>query len=132
MDIGYLLISWSEPQHAGTEQGGNKYAHTFAVLLSVSNSRIEESPTPLKKSGTEAQTVCQCETDYVKSELFAFAHRLRLFLCQRSPKSQLLWPRVRPPRPLLSAVIQLSLDLALELGRARRIARHTNTVFANG
>lgn len=51
MDIGYLLISWSEPQHAGTEQGGNKYAHTFAVLLSVSNSRIEESPTPLKKSG---------------------------------------------------------------------------------
>ncbi|XP_042344546.1 spermatid perinuclear RNA-binding protein-like [Plectropomus leopardus] len=44
---------------------GNKYCHPGLASLTNDNSRVEESPTPLEKTGSRAQAVCRGEADYV-------------------------------------------------------------------
>ncbi|KAK0151165.1 hypothetical protein N1851_007739 [Merluccius polli] len=51
---GYPLVYRGELQHTGTKLGGNKYCHPCPAPLTSGNSTVEESPTPLEKTGSRA------------------------------------------------------------------------------
>ncbi|KAK0132232.1 hypothetical protein N1851_032948 [Merluccius polli] len=52
-------------QHTGTKPGGNKYCHPCPAPLTSGNSRVEESPTPLEKTGSRALAMRRGEYDYI-------------------------------------------------------------------
>ncbi|MEQ2244999.1 hypothetical protein ILYODFUR_022966 [Ilyodon furcidens] len=71
----------------GAKMGGNKYAHPSSVPLTKGNSRVEECPTPLKE--TDSRVTARGDIP--------------------CPKSQLLQPRIRPPRSPPSAGTNITL-----------------------
>ncbi|TWW57373.1 hypothetical protein D4764_07G0000920 [Takifugu flavidus] len=56
---GYPLIHRGKLQYAGTELGSNKNRHPCPSPLTIGNSRVVESPTPLEKTDSRALAVCQ-------------------------------------------------------------------------
>ncbi|TWW53708.1 hypothetical protein D4764_0113550 [Takifugu flavidus] len=51
---GYPLIHWGKLHYTGTELGSNENCHPCPSPLTIGNSRVVESPTPLKKTGSRA------------------------------------------------------------------------------
>ncbi|TWW56196.1 hypothetical protein D4764_08G0001830, partial [Takifugu flavidus] len=54
---GYPLIHRGKLQYTGTELGSNENCHPCPSPLTIGNSRVVESPTPLKKTGSRALAV---------------------------------------------------------------------------
>lgn len=75
---GYLNLG--KLQYKGTESGVNKKCHPCSLPLTIGNSRMEESLTPLEKAGSGAFAMLQGEADYIQSELLNLEHQLRLLV----------------------------------------------------
>ncbi|TWW77333.1 hypothetical protein D4764_12G0007230 [Takifugu flavidus] len=56
---GYPVIHWGKLQYTGTKLGSNQNCHSCPSPLTISNSRVVESPTPLEKTGSRALAVRQ-------------------------------------------------------------------------
>ncbi|TWW73449.1 hypothetical protein D4764_15G0008430, partial [Takifugu flavidus] len=54
---GYPLIHRGKLQYTGTELGSNENCHPCLSPLTIGNSRVVESPTPLEKTGSKALAV---------------------------------------------------------------------------
>ncbi|KAK5608352.1 hypothetical protein CRENBAI_000292 [Crenichthys baileyi] len=52
------LIHWGKPQYKTAELGVSKQTQPSLPPLSVGHSRVEESPAPLKETGSRAHSVC--------------------------------------------------------------------------
>ncbi|KAK5620792.1 hypothetical protein CRENBAI_018628 [Crenichthys baileyi] len=84
---GYPLVHWGEPQRTGAKMGGNRYAHPSSAPLTKGNFRVEECPTLLKETGSRSRA---------RGDI-------------PHPKSQILQPRIRPPRSPPSATTHTTL-----------------------
>ncbi|TWW60946.1 hypothetical protein D4764_05G0010360 [Takifugu flavidus] len=62
---GYPLINRGKLQYTGTELGSNENCHPCPLPLTIGNSRVVESPTPLEKTGSRALAVCRGEANYI-------------------------------------------------------------------
>ncbi|TWW55882.1 hypothetical protein D4764_09G0009320 [Takifugu flavidus] len=62
---GYPLINRGKLQYTGTELGSNENCHPCPSPLTIGNSRVVESPTPLEKTGSRALAVRRGEANYI-------------------------------------------------------------------